>query len=264
VKKTILITILGIFGLLNSSFAQTPYSTTRYDKFDDAAGGFGAYNPYMGIKINGFTSSNDLSQNYLINLTPVKDFEISDKFHLPVFGNIGLPTNINFANLDSIVNSLKEVFLSESGLQAGLYPYYIVKPKNGGSKSYFVIHGETSIKFNGFKDDQNEFEALRTIRFSAGFEYGIKLGERFLTTSITPTYVLLDEERTMELFDRNFSSIVGVELSTAIPLFKLWDTPIALGAEITYDNRQDFSFGLGILAPIEIKLRKAPTTSTEN
>lgn len=167
-----------------------------------------------------------------------------------------MPSSINIDNLGEVSEALKEVFLSEKGLQGGIYPYLIIKEKESTGRNYFVIHAEASIKFNGFKTENEDLETLRSFRFSGGLEYGRKIKDRYLAVSLTPTLVLLDEERTMDLFSTELKEIFGAELSVAFPLFKVLDIPIALGAELTYDDQNDFSFGMGILAPISIPLGK--------
>ena len=264
-KSLKLLSLIICTFLANLLYSQTPYSLTRYDKTDDPSGGFSAYSPYLGIKTQAIFSENELSTNFVPNISLLYTAKLTDKendrFRLPFFGNFSLPDNINLENVDSIANTIKEVFLSEKGVQFGLYPYYILNTKGGDGANrdeddgkYFVMHGELSLKWNGFEMENQATEILRSTRMSFGFEYGKRMpGGRYISSSLTGTYSISDEEKVVDIFGtEDLNKIAGVELSVAVPLFKLWEIPVALGAEVTYDNQAAWSWGLGLLTPIEL------------
>jgi len=257
--KTLLFVLFPVF-----LFCQTPYSVGKHIGDDSAPRGSSAYNPYISaLNFQFFNNGKGFSENFWPSGTFLKELgkevETKDRvFHLPLFANISLPS-FSIDSLFESIEELKKLTLSESGLSAGIYPYWILNfRENNLDNFYLTVHSEISFRYNRVlvegKTELNQ--NYLTARLSAGVEVGKKIfrKDKYTTISLTPTYTFLNRTQIEERYSIDNYNPFGIELSIISP-FPNWPVikDVYLGLELTYNQQEELTYGIGAQLPFLIK-----------
>lgn len=193
--------------------AQTPYSI--FNSANESGVGIqqsSAKNLWLGSKlVYSVDENNPISDNFLLTgkvlYTPIS----SEKYGIPIIVTAS-PSGGDILN-------------PESGINMGVYPYYIL---SSNSSMTLLAHGGI-----GYKSLQQEAEALQQIRALIGLEaaFAGKAGGPPVTLSITPVYT-------------NTSGALGnktfLEATAVIPVSK------SLGALVDWQSGSALSSGFRI------------------
>jgi hypothetical protein len=271
--KRLISTASCVFGLLCSgvAFAQTPAAIatvaakpkpatkTATPPPDAQPAGANvqpasasAANAWMGAQL-GYKigdNSKELGDNLLVSAAVNYDIPLAGrKFHLPVISNFAdLIANASAETEgDKKDEKLKELMLATSGIRVGLHPYREIERLKKEDFS-FLVHGEGSWKYNGFKEDGiDAVNYLSQFRVAAGFELsiGVVADSKPLTLSVTPVLTMFDSEDYEKIFKEAKSRLGTVELVAVVPVSK------RTGVLFEYVAGDARSFRAGIIVAAE-------------
>lgn len=211
-KKVILISLMFLTFL---GFSQTPYSmfssTNRKGEVGTQQGS--AKNVWLGSKLSlDLNEDNPVSDNFLLTgrilYTPI----LGDKYGIPI--------------MVTASPSGGDVLNPESGMNLGIYPYYLLSSNSGFT---LLAHGGV-----GYKSLQQETEALQQIRALLGLEVALtgKTGGPPVTFSLTPVYT-------------NTSGVIGnksfLEATFVLPIGK------NLGVLADWQSGSNQTFRVGVI-----------------
>ena len=245
------LTILVIFISANFSFGQTPSSVmSNGGKFKQEAEGASGFNPWLGAQlVHNFEGTGDFTDNLVITGRLLYELNTSSqKFKIPVMGNISDLKSELLTDKEKLDNALSEIVIGDQGLNIGIYPYYVVDDY-ADDDFYFIIHGSAGWKLNGFQVDTTTTNYLNTGRFSAGIEIGYGLlneatGDKPITLSLTPVYSIFDKAQYNEVFGEEKGSLFSFEITGIIPISK---TGIGIMLQSVISPDTDNTFRAGII-----------------
>lgn len=216
-KNVILISMMFLTFL---SFGQTPYSVFNSANLKGDVGiqQVSAKNVWLGSKLSlNLSDENPISDNFLLTgrvlYTPI----LGDKYGVPIMVT---------------ASSGGEILNPESGMNLGVYPYYIL---SSNSSMTLLAHGGI-----GYKSLQQETEALQQIRALLGLEIALtgKTGGPPVTFSLTPVYT-------------NTSGITGnksfLEATFVLPIGK------NLGVLADWQSGSNQTFKVGVIVNSALK-----------
>jgi hypothetical protein len=196
--------------------------TTNEVKAESAS----AANAWMGAQL-GYKfgdSSGELGDNLLVSASVTYDIPLADrKFHLPVISNFAdlIADSSAATEGEKKEDKLKELAFATSGIRVGLYPYREICSLKKKDFS-FIVHGEGSWKYNGFKEDATEeVNYLSQFRVAAGFEMSIGViasDSKPLTVSVTPVRTMFDSKDYEKIFSEDKGHLTTVEIVAVVPV----------------------------------------------
>lgn len=195
------------------------------------AAGLSAINPWIGAQlVYDLTGSGDEALNNILAIRLLHNINTGNKqFGIPVMGTVSNLSNDFNGNSEDVKKGIKELILSDQGLNIGIYPYYILTKNYASKPYYFNVHGSLSYKLNGFTNDNNTTDAdteyLNSWRISGGLECAYwgktESANSPISISLTPVLTLLDREAYQAIFDKETeSTIFSLELDVTLPLGK--------------------------------------------
>lgn len=219
--KYILIALMSIMSL--TLYSQTPaqFRAVRTQSNVDPFGPSAA-NPWqVGAKLTFAVRDLDgnLENNFIFAGKATGSILDGDKFSIPIYGSIGLGSG--------------DLFSNESGVNGGIYPYYIL---SSGEKSRFILHGGFGGKVIPGTDST---EAITQLKFTAGIEVHLMKDPTSLPTTISIAPAMLIHNSLVE-------NTAALELTAIIPVAQ----GLGVLAEYTQPFKKEFDsvFRLGVIA----------------
>lgn len=199
-KHVIAILFMSLL-FFSTGFAQSAYSV-KNSKSSTASEvesqQVSLHNPWVGAKLSFAISdpNTDLNTNFIFSAKVLYEAASGDKFSIPIVSNIALGS--------------RDLLSPESGVNAGVFPYYVV---NENSKFSLVAHGGVNYKI---VPSGNASPSAQQVRALAGLEVAVKQNESSLpsTLSVTPVYYFNDIGENPYGMENSF----GIEATGIVPL----------------------------------------------
>jgi hypothetical protein len=125
----------------------------------------------------------------------------------------------NATSQDELKSAVQEITMSTSGVNVGLYPYWVLSETKYFS---FTLHGAAVYKLNSFQVASKDVQYLNQGRFSLGFEMGIggkaANGRNPMTLSVAPATTVFSKTAYSTVFSENKSSISSLEITGVVPV----------------------------------------------
>jgi len=219
--KHLLIALLSIISL--TVFGQSPTQIRAIRPLNNAEPfGPSAANPWqVGAKLSFAVRDLDgsLENNFIFAGKATGMLLESDRFAIPIYGSIGLGSN--------------DLFSNESGVNGGIYPYYIA---SSGEKSRIIVHGGAGYKVIPGSDS---LDLQTQFKLSAGVEVHLFKDATSLPTTISVAPAML-------IHDADTENTAALELTAIVPISK----GLGVLAEYLQPFKKDFDgvLRIGVIA----------------
>jgi hypothetical protein len=225
VQRLILCAIL-CGSLAGALHAQGPRGYANVSKEQSTLAGASAGSAWIGSQVfYTIGGTNDPADNLLVSASGLFEINLGNSpIRLPVLGNFGQLYSSAADTADGAEKrrdqKAQQLMLSASGLNVGLYPYWVPMKWGNGA---VTIHGSVMGKINAFGDTAETRKYLPSGKVSLGIE--LSLGDQTkpredLLLSLSPTWTLFDSDDYNAVFGQKRASVNGFEATMVIPVGK--------------------------------------------